>query len=80
MLRIFFYGSFGTTATGKEADVLPPHPRKVSALTFCPDGSLMVSKADGQLTLWNARTGTQLRRFPGADFHGFSADGRTVFT
>src|SRR5262249_30992907 len=72
------------TARGKEwGTERAGHRRRVSAVAYAPDGRWLVSgRRDGSVRLWDARTGRQLRGWPGQQKEvssvAFSPDGRRV--
>src|SRR5262249_40768518 len=71
--------------TGKPRGPDPGHTRPVQALAFSPDGKLLASLDDWQISLWDLATGTRLRtvrravRCPNS-LLAFSPDGKTFAT
>jgi WD40 repeat protein len=47
---------------GSVASVLEGHRARISSLEFVPDGRLLTADSDGELRLWDARTGALVRR------------------
>jgi WD40 repeat protein len=56
------------------------HGGTVTGLTFTPDGKGIVSSGGGDLIHWDAATGRELRRFPGAGQFALTRDGRVLAT
>src|SRR4051812_28681240 len=59
-------------------------PNTVYCLAFSPDGLRLGAQAGSQMTLWDTRTGQEVRRIaeepaPGVWSVAFSPDGGTVF-
>ncbi len=58
-----------------------PHGRQFQDSAFSPDGSLAaLTMSDGEITIWDARTGDRLRQFRAGRFPSviFSPDGKTL--
>ena len=52
------------TATAKEVFALKGHTKRVRALDISPDGKLIATgSADGNIIIWNAENGAELRKF-----------------
>jgi WD40 repeat protein len=65
--------------SGNQIRVLGDDAASLGASTFSPDGRQLVTDAfgnDGGLQLWDAASGTKLRRFPGYVDPVFSPDGK----
>ena len=57
--------------TGAEVHRLTGHEGDIESITFSNDGSMVVStSADGTARVWDARTGTELERFPTEELRG----------
>jgi WD40 repeat protein len=59
-----------------------PHPGRVTALAYAPDSSaLLTGCEDKRVRLWDAKTGRELRSFPGdpVAVHAVAYDGRRAF-
>ena len=51
------------TATGAERSTLIGHADEVTALAFAPDGKRLLSASDGQIKIWDALAGKEVRSF-----------------
>jgi WD40 repeat protein len=71
------------TQTGVRRWSGPPRSGRVQALAFSADGKRLVSLSGGALSVWDVRTGDEIRRFRARPEEGtgrlaLAPDGRTV--
>lgn len=76
------------TKTGELRQTLRGHPTNVTGVWYSPDGRFLVSTGEqpasedkppvGELVIWNAHTGEQVKTLPGFTYAAFSPGGKLI--
>jgi WD40 repeat protein len=78
---IFFSTISSVQAQGEPKLVLPiGHTDYISSVYFSPDGKYILTKSEGQIMLWETKSGRMLQSIRGESTNGFTEDGSAIIT